>query len=241
MNLTVKEAARLLQTTENTIYRWVHEGTIPSHRINDKFRLNRVELLEWATARGIKVSPEIFHPPLVGEEEPLPPKFLTAALRRGGILRDVGGVDTKGVLRAVCDRVELPAGVSRDDLFCVLMAREALGSTAIGNGIAIPHPRGPIILGVDQPAVTLVYLREGIDFGALDKQLVNTLFVIVSPSVRLHLNLLSHLMYALQDEVFQKMLKERLDVEQMAGQVEVVESALERQAGSSHGAAEKTT
>ena len=48
MDLTVKDAARLLQTTERALYRWIRQGNLPCHRVNEKIRLNRVELLEWA-------------------------------------------------------------------------------------------------------------------------------------------------------------------------------------------------
>jgi len=59
MDLTAKDAAKLLNVPEDTIYAWIRNGTLPSYRVRDKYRLNRVELLEWATARNIQVSPEI--------------------------------------------------------------------------------------------------------------------------------------------------------------------------------------
>ncbi len=222
MNLTVKEAAKLLNTTENKIYRLISDEHLPAYRVEDKYRLNRVELLEWATSRGMKVSPEIFR----GNEEPVPSELLAQSLQRGGQIADLDAPDKRAVLRAVCDRIVLPAGVNRDDLYSVLLARETLGSTAIGNGIAIPHPRGPIIMGVQDPEVTLVYLRNPIDFGAVDGQPVSILFVIVSPSVRYHLNLLSHLMYALQDADFQALLAARASAEQIVKQVVAVETRL---------------
>jgi len=222
MNLTIAQAAKLLNTTENRIYRWIHDGQLPACRVEDKYRLNRIELLEWATARGMKVSPEIFHE----AEDPLPPELLAQALKRGGHIPDLPGTDKRAVLREVCNRLPMPSNVNRDDLYNVLLAREALGSTAIGKGIAIPHPRGPIILGVQEPEVTLVYLQTPIDFSAIDNQLVHTLFVIVSPSVRLHLNLLSHLMFALQDGDFQGLLALRAPANQIIQRVQTVEAAL---------------
>lgn len=193
MDLTVKDAARLLNSSEDTIYRWIRDGTLPSYQVNEKYRLNRVELLEWATSRGRKVSPEIFH----DEEAAVPDKLLADAVRRGGVMYDLEATDKRTALRAVCDRIALPANVNRDELFNVLLAREALGSTGIGNGIAIPHPRGPIILGVKEPEVSVVFLKQPIDFGAVDGTPVGTLVVIISTTVRLHLKLLSHLMYAI--------------------------------------------
>src|ERR1044071_1516405 len=142
MDLTVRDAARLLQTSENAIYRWIHDGTLPSYRVNDRYRLNRVELLEWATARSMKLSPEIFRE----EQDPLPAGLLTQALHAGGVIYGLSGQDKASALEAICQALPLPPGIDRKDLYGVLLAREALGSTAIGNGIAIPHPRSPLIL-----------------------------------------------------------------------------------------------
>jgi len=202
VDLTAKDAARLLNVSENTIYAWIRNGTVPSYRVRDKYRLNRVELLEWATARNMKVSPQIFR-----ESRVKPPDLLlTNALRRGGVLYGLDCGDKSAALRAVCDLLPLPPKVDREELYGVLVAREALCSTGIGNGVAIPHPRGPIVLGIDEPQVTLSFLRRPIEYGALDNKPVGILFVIVSTTVRGHLLLLSHLMYALQDDEFRRLL-----------------------------------
>src|ERR1700733_3063854 len=63
MKLTVRDAAQLLDVTDRTIYRWIKQGVIPAYQINDQYRFNRAELLEWATSRKISVSPEIYTEP----------------------------------------------------------------------------------------------------------------------------------------------------------------------------------
>ncbi len=59
-----------------------------------------------------------------------------------------------------------------------LMAREQLGSTGLGHGVALPHAR---IEGVAKPLGTLVRLSQGIDFDAFDKAPVDLLFALVVP------------------------------------------------------------
>jgi len=219
MDLTAKDAARLLNVPEDTIYNWIRNGTVPSYRVRDKYRLNRVELLEWATARNIKVSPEIFR-----ENGLKPPDLLlTNALRRGGVIYDLDCRDKASALRAVCDVLPIPSKVDRDELYSVLVAREALCSTGIGNGIAIPHPRGPIVLGIPEPQVTLGFLRQPIEYGALDKKPVSIMFVIVSTTVHVHLLLLSHLMHALQDQEFKRLLDRRAPQDQILAMLETIE------------------
>src|SRR5678810_690722 len=130
MQLTVKDAAKLLQVSERTIYRWISEGSIPSFRVQEQHRFNRVELLEWATSRRIPVSPEIFDEPQ--DEQPIP--SLSDALERGGIHYRVSGNSRETVLRSVASLLHLPEEVDREFLYSVFLARERLGSTGIGDG-----------------------------------------------------------------------------------------------------------
>lgn len=205
MDLTAKDAARMLNLAEEQIYAWIRNGTLPSYRVKDRYRLNRVELLEWAAARNIEVAPEFFRESQATNGDLL----LTHALARGGVLHDVACVDKPSALKAVCGQLKLPAQIDRDELHSVLIAREALCSTGIGNGIAIPHPRGPIVLGLSDPQVTLAFLRQPIDFRALDNRAVSMLFVIISTTVHVHLTLLSHLMFAIQNPEFRNLLDQR--------------------------------
>lgn len=224
MELTARDAARLLNVSEAQVYEWLRSGALPSYRVRDKYRLNRVELLEWATARNMKVAPGFFRENGAGP----PALLLTHALQRGGIIHELPCTDKASALRAVCDRLPLPAKVDREELHNVLMAREALCSTGIGEGIAIPHPRGPIVLGLPDPQVTLAFLRQPIDYGALDKKPVRMLFVIVSTTVRVHLELLSHLMYAIQDTAFRRLLDAAAPPGELLARIEDLEEDAER-------------
>ena len=85
--------------------------------------------------------------------------------------------------------MRLPEEVDSEFLYQVLLAREALGSTGMGDGIAIPHVRNPIVLHLSRPMVTLCFLETPIDFGSLDGKPVTTLFTLISPTVRAHLHL----------------------------------------------------
>jgi PTS system nitrogen regulatory IIA component len=196
MKLLVKDAARLLDVSEKTIYRWIKQGSIPAYRLNEQHRFNRAELLEWATARRIPLSPEIFREE---ESETASLPHLAEALREGGIHYRIAGDDKAGVLRHVVEVLRLPPEVDREFLYEVLLAREALGSTAVGNGVAIPHVRNPVILHLERPLVCVCFLERPVDFGSLDGKPVGVLFTLISPTVRAHLHLLSRLAFALRD------------------------------------------
>lgn len=64
MDLQVRDVARILDVSEKTLYRWLKAGTIPFHRVGDLYRFNRAEILEWATATGMQLSPEILVEPV---------------------------------------------------------------------------------------------------------------------------------------------------------------------------------
>ena len=122
---------------------------------------------------------------------------LFEALEAGGIHFQLEDSDKEHALRALVRVLPLPESVDRELLLQLFLAREASASTAIGDGIAIPHVRNPIVLNVSRPAVTLAFLAHPVDFGALDGKPVDILFSIVSPTTRSHLQLLSRLSFAL--------------------------------------------
>jgi nitrogen PTS system EIIA component len=204
MQLGVREAAELLNVSQKTVYRWIKEGRLPAYRVNEQYRFNRAELLELATAQRIQVSPEILQEPADPLRAPLP--TLPEALRAGGIHYRVGGVDKGSALQAVVEVLPLPDEVDRGYLLQVLLARESLGSTGIGDGIAIPHVRNPIVLHIPRPMMTLCFLENPVEYDAIDGKPVQTLFTIVSPSVRAHLHMLSRLAFVLRDDPFRHML-----------------------------------
>lgn len=223
MQLDVKDAAGIFDVSEKTIYRWIKQKKLPAYRVNEQYRFNRAELLEWATSCRLNVSAEIMHEP-GGTSDPLP--CLSEALKAGGINYRVEGADKAGVLRGVVDLMHLPREVDRTFLYQVLLARESLGSTAIGDGIAIPHVRNPIVLHILHPSITLCFLDHPIDFGALDGLPVGILFTLVSPTVRAHLHLLSKLAFALRDPLFKAVVTKKGSREEIFNEVRRIEESI---------------
>src|SRR5438552_5205293 len=137
MDLTVRDLAKLLKVSENTVYRWIEKDDLPAYRLHEQYRLNRVELQEWAAAHAVKLPPELY---VAGDSNP---PTLSAADERGGIHRAVPGNTRDEVLESVAGLAGIPQTVDRDLLYHLLQSREALSSTGFGAGIAVPHPRNP--------------------------------------------------------------------------------------------------
>jgi PTS system nitrogen regulatory IIA component len=114
--------------------------------------------------------------------------------------------------------------MDREFVFQVLMARETSGSTGIGGGIAIPHARSPMVLHVPHASMSLCFLRQPIDFAAIDRQPVHTIFSIISPTSRVHLHLLSRLAAALHDQEFLKIIAARGSGEEILREAARVEA-----------------
>ena len=208
MLMKASEVAALLDTDESAVIRWIKKEKLPAALVRGNYRINRVDLLEWATEHGIKVPPELF----AAAEHDVRLPSLVEALKAGGIHYGVEGEDKPSVLRNVVNLLQLPPQMDPDFLLQVLLAREALGTTAVGGGIAIPHVRNPILLqNRPEPAVSLCFLKHPIDFAALDGKPVGTLFMVTSPTVKVHLHLLSRLAYALHDPHFRTTLKSSSD------------------------------
>lgn len=222
MNLSVQDAAKMLRVSEREIYRWIREGTIPVHRVSDHYRFHKSELLEWATTHGVRVSSEEFHGV---EAESLP--GLVEALERGGVHDHVPGDDRDSVLRAVVDRMPIDED-ERDLLYDFLVARESLGSTGVGEGIAIPHVRNPVVFAHGEPSVTLCFLERPVDFRSIDGQPVHTVFTLVCRTVRSHLYLLSRLSAALHDPGFRSAVVRRAPASEILDEARRVERRISR-------------
>jgi PTS system nitrogen regulatory IIA component len=211
MMFSIREAARFFEVPVSTIVDWIEDRALPAYRLNGQYRFNRAELIEWATVTGTRASPDLLAGPYADDSLP----DVAGALEAGGIFHGLKCDSREKALRAIVDLLRLPPSADRTSLLQVLLAREALGSTGVGAGIAIPHPRQPIVLDEAGPMVTLCFLEKAVDFGALDGEPVSVLFTLISPTARAHLHLLSRLASILHDAAFLKALKER----RAAGQI----------------------
>ncbi|MBN1561175.1 PTS sugar transporter subunit IIA [candidate division KSB1 bacterium] len=116
------------------------------------------------------------------------------------IILDVDARSQKEAITKIVTRMDEEGVVSNAAKFLeAVFERESLGSTAIGNGIALPHARTQHI---DAITIAVVRLREGIDFGAADDQPVRLLFLLGTPlkAVSEYLSVLAKLSKILKDD-----------------------------------------
>lgn len=201
MQLSVRDLTRLFNVTEQTVYQWIDEKGLPAHQVDGRQRFDKSELIAWAAANRVETAGDFFDRPAEPDDEVV---RLADALEAGGFRDRVPGATKEEVLAAVVGAMALPAEVDRPTLLRLLLAREQLASTGLGDGIAVPHVREPLALPVGRPLVHLCFLERPVDFQAVDGKPVHVLFSLVSPTVRTHLLLLSRLSFALHDADFKR-------------------------------------
>ena len=131
---------------------------------------------------------------------------LTSLVSKGGVFT-VEGSSTTEIYEKVCNLIKFPESITSDAVFNALCAREKIMSTAVGNGIALPHASVPIIKEEDEQRVCVVYLKEPLDMNAPDEMKVHTMFVILTQNRQTHLQVLSRLVSLLRDTSFLKLLE----------------------------------
>ncbi|WP_124101372.1 fructose-specific PTS transporter subunit EIIC [Ruminococcus sp. Marseille-P6503] len=113
----------------------------------------------------------------------------------------------------IADREEYRKGI---------LAREEMSSTAVGEGIAIPHAKSP---AVKAPSLAAMTVPDGVDYEAMDDEPSNLLFMIAAPNDGdVHLEVLSRLMTILMDEDFRQKLLSAKDKDEFLKVIDDMES-----------------
>jgi nitrogen PTS system EIIA component len=134
-------------------------------------------------------------------------------LSKKAILTDIKSTSKEEVVKEMVDFLIEAGDVekrNRNKLIDALMSREALGSTAIGQGIAIPHAKCDC---VDKLVAAFGLSKKGVDFDSLDGELAYIFFLLVAPqdSAGPHLKALARISRLLKDKYFRDTLRTCMD------------------------------
>jgi PTS system nitrogen regulatory IIA component len=133
---------------------------------------------------------------------------LSDILEEDNIIPDLKARDKKRAIEELTEAiVKGNPSLDKDSLVRVLLERESLGSTAIGDGVAIPHGKYP---GISTPIISFGRSRKGLDFESMDDQPVFLFFLLIAPedSASVHLKALARIAKMLKDSNFRKVLIE---------------------------------
>ena len=131
--------------------------------------------------------------------------LISKLLPQSNVIVDLDVSSKKRIFEQVGLLFENNNSVARSEVFDSLFAREKLGSTGLGQGVAIPHGR---IKGLREAVGALVRTRQPIPFDAPDGQNVSLVFVLLVPdrATDMHLQILSELAQMFSEKPFREQL-----------------------------------
>lgn len=194
--MTTRELAEYIKLHEKTVLKMAQNGQIPGMKIGNQWRFHLSSIDNY-------LQDEIVHAPenelemLIHTTDNIIP--LSRLIEPSLIFLSMKATTIPGVLRELAGYAQ-SAGMTPDAdvLYRELKEREGMLSTAIGNSVAIPHPRNPDKKLFSTPNIILCRSRAGIEYGAHDNKKVHLFFMTCSPSIAVHLRLLAKIAKLLQ-------------------------------------------
>ncbi len=150
---------------------------------------------------------------------------LSGLVIRGGIYYGVSGESREEVMSNIIGNLSADLLPSRknETLLQAIMEREALMSTGIEDGVALPHPRTPMLEDGEEPFVAIAFLLHSVDWGTPDGSKVHTIFLIVSKSPKQHLDAFSKITFLCQQKEFFSLLSARAPNNKIIAAIEEAE------------------
>ena len=133
---------------------------------------------------------------------------LSEIIEEEDIISDLKANDKKSVLEELAEVISNhEPSINKKDIVKVLVERERLGSTGIGDGVAIPHGK---LNGVRKPIISFGRSKKGMDFDTMDGQPAYIFFLLIAPenSSGIHLEILARIAKILKNSAFRKKLME---------------------------------
>lgn len=127
-------------------------------------------------------------------------------LTEDSIIMNCQSKSQKNALEVISNKMAELTSTNKDEIFQKLYEREKLGTTAFGNGIAIPHAR---IEGIQSAKIIMLKLTQAIDFNSIDNSKVDIVMSLFVPNDnnKMHIELLSKIASLLDNQVFREKIR----------------------------------
>ena len=203
MDLSIQEVSSLLQVSEDVVQNWLDAGEIPSYKIQNEVRFSREEIESWVLRSHNQVHQDT-NESMMGTQQ----FNLYRALHKGYVLVDIEGDSKKELIQNSMHAIAKDLDVNPEGITELLLDRENLMSTALNEGVAVPHTRD-FLLSKTYDVVVLVYPKKPIEYGALDHKPVHSLFFLFACEDKKHLNLLAKIAYFCNRKDHIELLKQK--------------------------------
>lgn len=204
--MTLAEVAQYLQLAEKTVLRMVQRGEIPAAKIASQWRFMRPVIRDWLAGQMLSM-PSSELESLARKEKtilPLNEVFHSNLM----VLKIMPGPKESILKQLVVPLHKTSFARNTAVLLQSLIARERMMTTAVGHGIAMPHPRKPIAGMFAEPAIVLGVCPKGTNFEAVDDQLVHLFFLICATREEIHLQLMAKVSWLARHETFVSELRQ---------------------------------
>ena len=187
--MTTRELADYIKVHEKTVIKQAQEGKLPGVKIGNQWRFH-LDVIDEYLRRNVVKMPEGDLNEIIKEAEHIIP---VSRLIEPELIDLEVDVENKDELLESIALIAKKANIISEhkDFVSLLKEREDLISTAIGEGIAIPHLRHPVSGMFKRPYIMIARTKQAIDFDAPDNKKVTLFFVICATNEFVHLRLLS--------------------------------------------------
>lgn len=222
VDLKIKDIAQLLLLSEREVQKLVKTKAIPHQVIQERVIFNKVKVIEWALDRSLPLNlsgSTQFQEYQIGSLLPL--------LTPESVFYNCEFTEER-YIEQMTQMAALDPSVDRDVVVQLLKSREQLMTTAIGNGVSLPHPRIPLVIGRDKPLIHFFFPSRFLGLNSLDGKPVHTLILIISQTVKQHLSILAHVSLLLSKKEIQTALEKRVPYQQLISVIEQFEGQAKR-------------
>ena len=217
MDLNIKDISHLLMLDEKAVQQLIKKKEIPFQHLHDKVVFNKHQIIEWALGRNLPINVSGHH------------KFTEYKIETVSTLLDKHSfhfnceLTEAAYIEQMVSQINFDKNVDRETIIQLLKNRESMMSTAIGNGISLPHPRIPLMVGRNKPLIHFFFSNKPLDLKSIDNKPVHTLILLISQTIKQHLSLIAHLSFLLSKETFRFALENRLECNEILDIIQKIE------------------
>ncbi len=217
MDLNTKDISHLLMLPEKEVLQLVKKKEIPFQHLQDKVVFNKQQVIEWALSRNLPINVS-GHKKLTEYHI----ESLSALLDKDSFHYNCQLTEDSYIEQMV-SKINFEKNVDKEIIIQLLKSRESMMSTAIGNGVSLPHPRIPLMVGKNKPLINFFFPNKPLELKSIDGKPVHTLILLISQTIKQHLSLIAHLSFLLSKETFRFALENRLKHDEILDIIKKIE------------------
>jgi nitrogen PTS system EIIA component len=217
LDLNVKDISHLLMMPDKEVQQLVKNQELPFQFIHDKVVFNKHQIIEWALGRNLPIN--------VSGHKKLSEYHIetVSTLLNKDSFHNKCDLNESSYIEQMISKIKFEKNVDNEIITQLLKSREAMMSTAIGNGISLPHPRVPLMVGKNKPLINFFFPTKPLHLQSIDGKPVHTLILLISQTIKQHLSLIAHLSFLLSNETFRFSLENRLDCREILDIIKKIE------------------